>query len=86
MNQNDERLWDVADVAAYLQMPIAAIYKMTSRKTRGLRIPTIHLGGKLRFRRSDIDRWLDALTVSNLQTLTKLKRSVHGDHSSSRAP
>src|SRR5437868_7162023 len=53
-------LWDVSSVAAYLHIPASSIYKMTARKA-ALRIPHIRLGGKLRFRRSDVDHWLTLL-------------------------
>ena len=52
-------LWAIADVSAYLQVPVSSIYKMTARKAV-VRIPHIRIGGKLRFRPSDIDRWLTA--------------------------
>jgi len=65
-------LWDVTHVAAYLRMPISSIYKMTARRA-AVRIPRIHIGGKLRFRRTDIDRWLGLLTVSNLDTLARMR-------------
>ena len=48
-------LWDIADVSAYLQVPVSSIYKMTARKAP-VRIPHIRIGGTLRFRRSDVDQ------------------------------
>lgn len=66
-------LWDVAGVAAYLDVPVGAIYRMTGRRA-ALRIPHIRIGTRLRFRRSDIDRWLSLLTVSTLDRLTQLRR------------
>lgn len=70
-----EPLWDVAGVAAYLQIPISSVYKMTARKGR-VRIPHIRIGGKLRFRQSDVDRWLTLLTISNLETLSKMRERL----------
>lgn len=70
-----ERLWDVAEVAAYLRLSVDAVYKMTARRA-SVRIPCIRIGGKLRFRRDDIDRWLALLTVSNLDVLARMKRKV----------
>jgi len=71
-------------VAAYLQVPVGAIYRMTGRRA-AMRIPHIRIGNRLRFRRSDIDRWLSLLTVSNLQTLATVRRKVeevaHGRNS-----
>lgn len=77
-------LWDVRDVAAYLKLPTSSIYKMTA-KAAVVRIPHIHLGGALRFRRSDIDRWLTALTTSTVDRLEEIRRRaaevIHGHHS-----
>jgi excisionase family DNA binding protein len=70
-----DSLWDVAGVAAYLHVPVGAIYRMTARRA-GVRIPHIRLGNKLRFRKEDIDRWLGLLTVSNMDTLEKARRKA----------
>lgn len=79
-----EGLWDIADVSAYLQVPVSSIYKMTARKAP-VRIPHIRIGGKLRFRRADVDQWLTLLTVSNLELLARIHRKVskvrHGNDS-----
>lgn len=81
-------LWDIADVSAYLQIPVSSIYKMTARKA-AVRIPHIRIGGKLRFRQSDVDRWLTLLTTSNIEALSKMRQKVskvtHG-HDSQTAP
>src|SRR5687767_7639070 len=74
-----DALWAVAEVAAYLQLSTHAVYKMTARKA-SVRIPHIRIGGKLRFRRSDVDRWLSLLTVSNLDTLTKMRGMASKGH------
>ena len=68
-------LWDIADVSAYLQVPVSSIYKMTARKAP-VRIPHIRIGSKLRFRQSDIDRWLTLLTSSNIEALAKMRQKV----------
>lgn len=78
-----EALWDVHQVAAYLHIPVSSIYKMTARQPL-VRIPHIRIGGKLRFRRADIDRWLELLTTSTIPALTKLRQKIsqeftHGD-------
>ena len=77
-------LWDIADVSAYLQVPVSSIYKMTARKAP-VRIPHIRIGGKLRFRQSDVDQWLTLLTTSNIEALSKMRHKVskvtYGDHS-----
>lgn len=68
-------LWDIADVSAYLQIPVSSIYKMTARKAV-VRIPHIRIGGKLRFRQSDVDRWLTLLTTSNIEALSKARQKA----------
>jgi len=70
-----ERLWGIEEVAEYLQLPPSSVYKMTSAK-RGALIPHLKLGGRLRFRKADIDRWLDLLSVGNLGALEKAKRAA----------
>ena len=77
-------LWDVTDVGAYLRVPVSSIYKMTARKA-AVRIPHIRIGGSLRFRRTDIDRWLTLLTTSNIGALSRMRqkgtKATHGHHS-----
>ena len=77
-------LWDIADVSAYLQVPVSSVYKMTARKAP-VRIPHIRIGGKLRFRQADVDQWLTLLTISNIEALAKMRQKVskvnHGDDS-----
>jgi excisionase family DNA binding protein len=68
-------LWDIADVSAYLRIPVSSIYKMTARKAT-VRIPHIRIGGKLRFRQSDVDRWLTLLTITNVEALSKMRQKV----------
>jgi excisionase family DNA binding protein len=76
-------LWDVRDVAAYLKLPTSSIYKMTA-KAAVVRIPHMHIGGALRFRRTDVDRWLAALTTSNIDRLEHVRKRAqevtHGNH------
>lgn len=67
-----EGLWDVAEVAAYLGLPSSSIYRMTCR-TAAVRIPHTRIGGRLRFRKSDIDRWLESLTFNNADVLMKAR-------------
>jgi excisionase family DNA binding protein len=82
-------LWDITDVSAYLQVPVSSIYKMTARKA-AVRIPHIRIGGKLRFRRGDVDRWLTLLTESNLDVLARMRLRVrkasHGSDSQTESP
>ena len=65
-----DRLWSVSDVAAYLNIPVSSVYKMTGKKAR-LRIPHLRIAGRLRFRKTAIDHWLELLTVSDVDVLSK---------------
>ena len=84
-----DRIWSPTDVCEYLQIPMSSLYKMTARKA-AVPIPHIRIGRALRFKRSDIDRWLALLSVSNLNTLTKMRRmtgkTTHGNDSQAQAP
>jgi excisionase family DNA binding protein len=68
-------VWTIQEAAEYLSVPVNSLYKMTGLKAR-LRVPHIRIAGRLRFRRSDLDRWLDLLSVSNLDVLAKAHRRV----------
>lgn len=66
-------LWNIDEAAAYLRLPRSAVYKMTAPKA-STRIPHVRISGRLRFRRADLDRWVDLLTVSNLDRMAKARR------------
>jgi len=68
-------VWTIREAAAYLSVPVNSLYKMTGPKAR-LRVPHIRIAGRLRFRRIDLDRWLDVLSVSNLEVLVKARRGA----------
>jgi excisionase family DNA binding protein len=70
-----EPLWSIEDVAAYLKISEMSVYKMTRRGAPNP-IPHVKLGGLLRFRRRDIDRWLDLLAVGNLDLLDRTRRAA----------
>lgn len=85
------QLWHIRDVARYLRLPVSSVYKMTGPKA-SYRIPHLRLRGRLlRFRKSDIDRWLDLMSVSNLDAIDKLRARVlrgadgHGHNSRKEA-
>jgi predicted DNA-binding transcriptional regulator AlpA len=66
-NENDEILKDeimtVQEVAAMLKMKPAQIYEQVRARTRARKtypMPHMKLNGNLRFRKSDILKWLDA--------------------------
>jgi excisionase family DNA binding protein len=51
---NKDRLMDVQEAAGYLGIKPKTIYNLSSKGD----IPKLKAGGALRFRRSDLDRWL----------------------------
>jgi len=71
----EQGLWKISDVAQYLGIPLNSVYKMTGPKSV-LRIPHIRIAGRLRFRKADIDQWLDQLMVSAEGLLAKLKVQI----------
>lgn len=75
MGQVQERLWGIEEVALFLGVPVSAVYKMTGPRSL-TPIPHVKLGGRLRFRRADIEAWLDLLSVSNLERLAKAKSAA----------
>ncbi len=68
-------LWTIAEAAAYLRVPVSSVYKMTARAA-ALRVPHVRLAGRLRFRKEDIDEWLDLLAVSNLEAMRRVRRAT----------
>jgi excisionase family DNA binding protein len=59
----------VAEVAAMLKLSKSQIYEMTNKRTRtgSIRenpIPYLRLGRSLRFRKSDIEAWLEKLVAN----------------------
>jgi len=64
-------LWKITHVAEYLDVPLSSVYKMTGPKS-ALRIPHVRIRGKVRFRKNDIDQWLELLKVSSNDVLAKI--------------
>jgi excisionase family DNA binding protein len=71
-------LWKISDVAQYLGIPLSGVYKMTGPKS-AIRIPHIRIAGKVRFRKDDIDQWLDHHVVSTKGIFAKLRVKIDGD-------
>ena len=71
----ENALWKIHDVAEYLGVPLSSIYKMTAPKS-SLRIPHVRISGRVRFRKADIDQWLELLTVSSNDILVKINSSI----------
>lgn len=75
MGEQRERLWDIEDVASYLGIPLSSVYKMTAPRSTSP-IPHLKLGGRVRFRKADIDAWLDLWAVAPTETLAKARRAA----------
>ena len=59
----NEELMTVDDVAQALQVPISWVYGRTRRRGKA-RIPNIKLGKYVRFRKADVEAWLEGLRES----------------------
>ena len=73
----EQCLWKISDVAQYLGIPLSSVYKMTGPKS-ALRIPHIRIAGKVRFRKADVDQWLDQLMVANSDLFATLHIDMGG--------
>ncbi|MGO9028744.1 MAG: helix-turn-helix transcriptional regulator [Acidimicrobiales bacterium] len=60
MPNNDELIMDPEAVASYLQVPLATIYAW---RYKGEGPPAMKVGRHLRYRRSEVDAWLDLQRV-----------------------
>ncbi|HEV8578906.1 MAG TPA: helix-turn-helix domain-containing protein [Thermoanaerobaculia bacterium] len=67
MSKNIDALWTVEDLAEYLAIPVQDVQEMSRHKS----IPHVRLGERLRFRRPEIDRWLDGLAVPCLDRASR---------------
>lgn len=60
--EEDDRLLDAADLAAHLAITRKALY---NARRRGLLPPPILIGSRLRWKRSDVESWLDSCRDTN---------------------
>jgi excisionase family DNA binding protein len=68
--------WRISDVSEYLDRPLSSVYKMTAPKST-LRIPHVRIAGRVRFRKADIDQWLELLAVSKNEMLARINEKIH---------
>jgi excisionase family DNA binding protein len=71
----EQYLWKTPDVAKYLGIPLSSVYKMTGPKS-ATRMPHLRIAGKVRFRKADIDRWLDQFLISTNDLFTKFGSEI----------
>jgi len=60
----EDRLYDVQELAEYLSVSTQWIYERVQLKE----IPHIKVGKHVRFKKSDIDHWLDSLKVPSMDS------------------
>lgn len=67
----DDRLLTIVDVAAYLGIPVGTVYQWRHKGTgpAGMRV-----GRHVRYRRRDVEAWLDALAKGELPKPTRRRR------------
>ncbi|HEX3592091.1 MAG TPA: helix-turn-helix domain-containing protein [Pseudonocardiaceae bacterium] len=58
----NERLWTVDDVSTYLGVPKQTLYQW---RTRGYGPRGCRVGKHVRYRRADVDAWLDMQTQAS---------------------
>jgi excisionase family DNA binding protein len=71
----EQFLWKIPDVARYLRLPLNSVYKMTAPKSK-IRIPHMRIAGKVRFRKADVDQWLDQFIVSTNGLITNFPTHI----------
>jgi excisionase family DNA binding protein len=62
--QDDPVIWTVHDVAQYLRMSEAKVYRLVKEQ----RIPVVRIGKTWRFRKDLLDAWLGQCTESSMKT------------------
>ena len=63
----DTVIWTVHDVALYLRISDAKVYRLVKNK----QIPVVRIGRTWRFRKDLLDDWLSQSTQSSMQTEEK---------------
>jgi excisionase family DNA binding protein len=53
--ETETALWTAADVAAYLRIPETVVFELADSS----RLPHLSLAGHLRFRKEDVERWVN---------------------------
>jgi len=69
--KDDLAILTVHDVADYLRMSEAKVYRLVKEK----QIPVVKIGKTWRFRKDLLDEWLSRCTESSMQTDEKITQS-----------
>jgi excisionase family DNA binding protein len=67
-----EEILDVEELSAYLKVPQTWIYERTHLKE----IPYLKVGGKLRFRRREIEKWLKSFDIPAAYPLSSKHKAL----------
>ena len=57
----DDRLWSAEDLSGFLGIPLKTIYNWRHKRTGP---QAIKVGRHLRYRRADVEQWLDELALA----------------------
>ena len=69
----DEGLFTVETFAKYLRVSTQWVYERVHLKE----IPHFKVGKHVRFKKSDIDTWLDSLKIPPMSSLSSVPKSLH---------
>ncbi len=72
MDNSLPEILTIEEVANYLRVPLSSLYKLAQQG----KIPASKVGRHWRFRRENIDRWLDQQSNSNSETTHGLHNQV----------
>lgn len=67
-----DEILDIEDLATYLKMKKASVYNLVERGD----IPFYRIGRLLRFRKSQIDEWLESLKVETITSDKSNKQAI----------
>lgn len=70
--KEDDLIFDKKGLAEYLKVTPKWIYERTHLKE----MPHIKIGGQLRFRKRDIDKWLASFNVLAMNTNKRILRAI----------
>ena len=74
----DDSLLGVKELAQYLGVSVQWVYERVQLKE----IPHIKMGKHLRFRKSNIDTWLDSLKIPSMSPLSSVPKSLRNPKNS----
>lgn len=64
--ENNGNLWTVKELAMFLNIPDSSVYQLIFHSKRN-GFPYLKIGQRCRFRRSEIEAWLERLAVNAME-------------------